>query len=374
MNPSNDSNDIENVTTNCTNCSSSITSTRLPHEVAAYIPFFLAEFLVAIAANAALLGLVVQTRRVKNNSSVYLTSLAIANLLESVTIFTLLVTLVTRRWVFGSPLCSINSTLLAMSGIVLQITHLAIARDRYQAVKDPMKWNPKSKRTYVRTAVIWVVAITLGVLSTLLLPRYSNMLDPGDDISVFACYGVTTTDGNNTNTLATVFILIKIAGFYTIFFGWLIVTSTHYALILRDLKKLGNLRIRQEIVSTTTASKLTWKDKPLECAAEERTTKSLATLFTSHFLITMVTVTHSSVRVIQSVVMATPIHELVSPHEYLGHFLVVFLLPANPVLLLLNRRFRGRVAGLLRCELQPVSKVGDGWQSTRDDIELLQSE
>ncbi len=343
---------------NITITSPSTSSLSLPRQAMAYIPFFLAEFALVVAANVILLVLISKVRQLHTSSlHTYLRCLAFANLLQSVTIATLIVALVSRQWELGGLLCSINSFLLAVPGYALQLTHMAIGRNRYVAMRDPMKCTVNSKRTYVRVVIIWIVAIVAGVFTTILLPLGNNPFHPGHDESVFVCYGASSNvkEEDSERDVATLTVVsLQIASFYTILLFWFIITSTHYALALRNIQKLDymyNQRQKIENLQTlsTKTSQATWRDEPLECTAEERATKPMAVLFAYQFILILITVTHSSVRDVQSAITATPTHELVSSHEHLAQLLVIFLLPLSPILLLHNRKVRGHLAKLFRC-------------------------
>ena len=100
-----------------TNHSNTSAVLSFPFLAVIYTPIFLVQLLVGLVSNLLLLTLLVKATSVKNNINVYLCSMAANNLLSLFPLLTLVVSTVTKQWVLGQTMCTINQFILYMVSI-----------------------------------------------------------------------------------------------------------------------------------------------------------------------------------------------------------------------------------------------------------------
>ena len=88
---------------------------QFPAMVTMFTPIPFVELLVGVVSYILLLTLLVKARRFQNNVNIYLCSMAVNNLLCLFSISTLLVLSVTKQWVLGQTMCTLNQAIMYMS-------------------------------------------------------------------------------------------------------------------------------------------------------------------------------------------------------------------------------------------------------------------
>lgn len=325
---------------------------ELPFGIEAVAPIILLEFVTVVVCNLILMALVIKARKVNNNTNIYLFSLSVCGLLESINLLSLTVAVFARKWVFGRELCYINDFILRLTYFPVLLTHALVSRDRYKAIKDPLNyWKVSTKRTYILNAFVWIVSGILALSSVIWFIIRTPL--PKGPLTGLECFlGLDLLQGGFTVSLIEIISILVFNKVWMVFLS--VFTVWHYFLVLRELHMLTKLRSQFRVLSNSSILKVNGRDKPLHCTAEERAAKSLALMFLLEFVCSL---TSLSIILILSILMLTSKYE-----SHKNAFTVViilslctYMLPGiNPVVLALsNKRFRKRVKGLLKCELKP---------------------
>ena len=345
---------------------------ELPFGVEAFAPVLLLEFITVVVCNLILMALIIKARKVNNNTNTYLFSLSISGLLESINLFSLTVTVFTRRWVFGRELCYINDLLFRLTYFPILLTHALVSRDRYKAIKDPLNyWKVSTKKTYILNIGVWIVSAILA-LGSVIWYVVRTPLSKGRLTGLECFYGLDLFQGEFMVsfievTAISVFNILWMT-FLSVFTVW------HYFLVLRELHTLTKLRSQFRVLSNSSILKVNGRDKPLHCTAEERAAKSLALMFLFQFICSFISL---SIITILGVLMLMSKYDskkgTFSPIIILA--LIIYTLPGiNPVVLALsNKRFRKRIKGLLKCELKPENEESHdnyGHLNETDDMQF----
>ena len=173
---------------------------------------------------------------------------------------------------------------------IFVLIYLPISLDKLKGVKDPLHGRPTTKWAYVKSAVVWAVALTVAT-SFRIWNRNNVVTNTGsktvrDEYGQFACYGLTNRRNNTSIRFITISILL-----FTVWTVQFIVTTavfTNFVRIMLELRKLRNLRLqfannlencKEKVI------KVNGHDKPLYCTGEERTAKLLTSVFFIQFFV-----------------------------------------------------------------------------------------
>ena len=358
-----------NITTNCSDLQNNTEPIKLPNGVEAFTPFFLCLLIVTVACNITLMALILKACKVNNSINIYLFWLSVGGLLQSLSIVLLVGVTITRIWVFGPAMCIINKYVLLVTNSLLQILHLIISRDRYKAIKNPLTSHKKTKQAYKYSAVLWIVMCSLGLV--ILIGDIRNPPNPGVDGDTFICFGLSNklSEFNilfRVLSVLTSLILVAVVAF---------VTLAHYICIIRELRAVekhrANFKTSQTSPLATQVLQVNGRDKPLYTTAEERTAKSLTVIYLLQFICTGITNISGFVLVIlySATDFALSPEGINSFNSCILLLLAVYFIPtANPAILVFaNKKFRQRVIGLLKCELNPHIET-DVQPVLKDDI------
>ena len=118
-------------------------------------------------------------RKFQNNVNIYLCSMAVNNLLCLFPVSTSLVLTVTKQWVLGQTMCTLNQAIMYMSVVPNFMLHVFISRERYRAVLHFFEWKPYSRRTHLELGVMWTLAVVMGVLGVQII---------GETDDIISCY------------------------------------------------------------------------------------------------------------------------------------------------------------------------------------------
>ena len=102
---------------------------QFPAIVMIFTPILMLELLVGLVSNILLLTLLVKARRFQNNVNVYLCSMAVNNLLCLFPVSTSLVLSVTKQWVLGQTICTLNQAIMFMSVVPNLMLHVFMSRE-----------------------------------------------------------------------------------------------------------------------------------------------------------------------------------------------------------------------------------------------------
>ncbi|KAG8307118.1 hypothetical protein J6590_031516 [Homalodisca vitripennis] len=143
----------------------------------AIVPMYVVIFLLAVVGNALVVVTLVQNKRMRTVTNVYLLNLAVSDLLLGVFCmpFTL-VGQVLRNFVFGGTMCKLIPYFQAVSVSVGVWTLVAISLERYFAICRPLKsrrWQTQF-HAYKMIAVVWASSLAWNV-PILLVSRLQAM-------------------------------------------------------------------------------------------------------------------------------------------------------------------------------------------------------
>ncbi|KAL5467386.1 hypothetical protein EMCRGX_G031604 [Ephydatia muelleri] len=243
-------------------------TTGLPELAVIFAPVLLMQLLVGLVSNLLLIALLVKASSVKgqNNINIYLYSVAISNLLSLFPALTLLISTVTKEWVLGQTICSLNQFVTSAVSMLHLVLNMCISRERYGAVVHFSEWKLYSRRTYIYVAMVWITAIFTSVSAVVQVGHIVGTTDP----DVFSCY---TPNGwiEERRLLPLVVLYLLIVWISNL--ASLAFCTAHYAYTFKALYIIKKMRVRTEPVM------LYHMDIPISLEAEVRTLKSMACVF-----------------------------------------------------------------------------------------------
>eukprot|EP00731_Ephydatia_muelleri_P008361 Em0004g699a len=282
----------------------------------------------------------------QNNVNIYLYSVAVNSLLSLLPALTLLISTVTKTWVLGQTVCSLNQFLTYKVGLMHALIHVCISRERYSAVVHFSKWQPYSRRTYIHVAAVWIFAICSGVMG---LVQGGQIVGKTDDI--LSCYSPNRWfDEQHLFPLVVVYLLSS-----CIFnIGSLAFSSLYYACTFKALYIVKENRVHP---NSTEPTKLDQTDIPICWKAEVRSLKSTACVF----FVSMVPLTAGNVYYVVVAALAISrgklFREVDVPLLHVAIIVCAYLIPTASLVLLIaiNQKFRARMKDLFRWQLKPAN-------------------
>ena len=318
---------------------------QFPAIVRIFTPFLMVELLVGLVSNILLLTLLVKARRFQNNVNIYLCSMAVNNLLCLFPLSTSLVLSVTKQWVLGQTMCTLNQAIVFMSVVPNLMLHVFISRERYRAVLHFFDWKPYSRRTHLELGVMWTVAVVMGVLGVL---QGSQIIGETDDI--ISCYIPSRL--NTEKQFRPVQIITLILG--SIFGpGSLLYCIVHYIYIFRQLRIIRKVHNSNGIMPPV----INRIEIPIQWESEVRALKSLATVFIMAVVpyIYAVNIVYAVVESI-ALIQQKKLSDVDSPLSLIFRLWFYFLPTSSPmVIFAVNKRFRVRIKELFKWQLNPDS-------------------
>ena len=318
---------------------------QFPAIVRIFTPILMVELLVGLVSNILLLTLLVKARRFQNNVNVYLCSMAVNNLLCLFPVSTSLVLSVTKQWVLGQTMCTLNQAIMYTSVVPNLMLHVFISRERYRAVLHFFEWKPYSRRTHLELGVMWTLAVVMGVFGVL---QGSQIIGETDDIiSCFAPSRLNTEEQ---------FLPVQITG---LIIGSLIgpvsllLCIAHYIYIFRQLHIIRKVHNSNGIMPPV----LNRIDIPIQWESEVRALKSLATVF---FMAVVPYIYGVNIffAVVESIalIQQRKYSDVDSPLSLIFRLWFYFLPTSGPmVIFAVNKRFRVRIKELFKWQLKPDS-------------------
>ena len=320
---------------------------QFPAIVRIFTPILMVELLVGLVSNILLLTLLVKARRFQNNVNIYLCSMAVNNLLCLFPLSTSLVLSVTKQWVLGQTICTLNQAIMFMSVVPNLMLHMFISRERYRAVLHFFEWKPYSRRTHLELGVMWTVAVVMGVLGVL---QGSQIIGETDDI--ISCYVPCRL--NTEKQFLSVQIIGLIMG--NIFGpGSLLYCIVHYIYIFRQLRIIRKVHNSNSIMPPV----INRIEIPIQWQSEVRALKSLATVFIMAVVpyIYGVTIVYAVVESI-ALIQQKKFSDVDSPLSLMFRLWFYFLPTSSPmVIFAVNKRFRVRIKELFKWQLNPDSAI-----------------
>eukprot|EP00731_Ephydatia_muelleri_P008162 Em0004g500a len=310
---------------------------QFPAIVRIFTPILMVELLVGLVSNILLLTLLVKARRFQNNVNIYLCSMAVNNLLCLFPVSTSLVLSVTKQWVLGQTMCTLNQAIMFMSVVPNLMLHVFISRERYRAVLHFFEWKPYSRRTHLELGVMWTLAVVMGVFGVL---QGSQIIGETDDI--ISCYipSRLNTEEQYLPVQITGLIIGSLIGPVS-----LLLCIAHYIYIFRQLHIIRKVHNSSGI------------DIPIQWESEVRALKSLATVF---FMAVVPYIYGVSIffAVVESIalIQQRKYSDVDSPLSFIFRLWFYFLPTSGPmVIFAVNKRFRVRIKELFKWQLKPDS-------------------
>eukprot|EP00731_Ephydatia_muelleri_P008163 Em0004g501a len=318
---------------------------QFPAIVRIFTPILMVELLVGLVSNILLLTLLVKARRFQNNVNVYLCSMAVNNLLCLFPVSTSLVLSVTKQWVLGQTMCTLNQAIMYLSVVPNLMLHVFISRERYRAVLHFFEWKPYSRRTHLELGVMWTLAVVMGVLGVL---QGSQIIGETDDI--ISCYVPCrlNTEEQYLPVQITGLIIGSLIGP-----GSLLFCIVHYIYIFRQLHIIRKVHNSNGIMPPV----LNRIDIPIQWESEVRALKSLATVFFMAVVpyIFGVNIFYAVVESI-ALIQQRKYSDVDSPLSLIFRLWFYFLPTSGPmVIFAVNKRFRVRIKELFKWQLKPDS-------------------
>ena len=315
---------------------------QFPAIVRIFTPILMVELLVGLVSNILLLTMLVKARRFQNNINVYLGSMAVNNLLCLFPLSTSLVLSVTKQWVLGQTMCTLNQAIMYMTSVPTIMLHMFISRERYRAVVHFFEWKPYSRRTHLELAVMWTLAVVMGVLGVL---QGSQIIGETDDI--ISCYTSSWTTERFFPGQITILIIVSLSGPASLLF-----CIIHYICIFRQLHAIRKIHNTNGVLPTRI-------DIPIQWESEVRALKSLAIVF---FMAVVPYIFCVSIKYVVVDSIALIHHRKFSDVDLplsLMFCISFYVLPTSGPMLVfaVNKRFRLRIKELFKWQLKPDSTV-----------------
>ena len=315
---------------------------RLPDLVVIFTPVFLLQLLVGLVSNFLLIALLVKASSVNGQNNLY--SMATNNLLCLFLALTLLLSTVTKVWVLGQTMCSLNQFISYVAYLPQLFLQIFISRERYNAVLHFFEWKPYSRRSYIQVAAVWAFATCGGLLGPLLQDG------EGKD-GVISCY--TPSRWLEERSLRPLVIASIIAGCLT-YIASIIFSAFQYAYTFRELYFIKEMRAHggQQV-------KLNHRDIPISWEAEVMSLKSMTCLFVVTIVPFMIGYVHYTVITIIVISEGRAYGEVDVPLLHVAIYCIYLMPTASPLLLMaINKRFRMRMKDLFRWQLKPTNDSG----------------
>ena len=327
----------------------SATVVELPYGIEAFAPVLMFELITVVMCNLALMALVIKARKVNNNTNIYLFSLSLSSLLQSVNLFSLMITVFARQWILGMEFCYTNDFIFRLSFFPILPIHALISRERYKVIKDPLKYSRAStKKAYMLNIIIWTISSVFSLASLIWYVVRTPLSNAQQLLGVECFFALHLINAEHTISLFEILFISVFNGLWLISLS--IFTMSHYVMVLKELHRLTKLRSQARILSNSNILKINQHDNPLHCTAEERAAKSLALMFLFEFVCSFTSLIILSVLSLMSLIWKED-----SSAAAIVLLLSIYILPGiNPLILFIsNKRFRKRIRGLLKCELLP---------------------
>ena len=312
---------------------------RLPDLAVIFTPVLFLQLLLGLVSNLLLIALLVKASSVngQNNINIYLYSMATNNLLCLFLTLTLLISTVTKEWVLGQTMCSLNQFISYMAYIPQIFLQIFISRERYNAVLHFFEWKPYSRRSYIQVAAVWAFATCCGVLGPL----------QAED-GVISCYA--PSEWFEESRLRPLVIAFVLAGCIT-YIPLIIFGAVQYAYTFRQLYIIKERRAHgdQQV-------KLNHRDIPISWEAEVRSLKSMTSLFVVTIVPFITGYVHYAVIATIVISEGRAYGEVDVPLLHVAIYCIYLMPTASPLLLIaINKRFRMRMKDLFRWQLKPTN-------------------
>ena len=323
-------------------------TTGLPSLAVIFTPVLLVQLVIGLVSNLLLIALLVKASSVngQNNVNIYLYSVAINNLLSLFPALTLLISTVTKEWVLGQTMCSLNQFVSYAIAGPHSFLQACISRERYMAVVHFSEWKPYSRRTYIYVAAVWITAIFFGGSG---LAQGGQIVGKTDD--VLSCYSPSRWLGER-RLLPLVVVYLLGACVSTI--ALLIFSTVHYVYTFKALYIIKEIRVRPH--SMEPAVKLDRTDIPISLQAEVTSLKSMASVFFVTMAPFIAGYVYFTAVAAVAISEGKQFRDVDVPLLHVTMAVCAYLIPtASPLLLIaINKRFRTRMKDLFRWQLKPT--------------------
>ena len=328
---------------------------QLPSIAVIYTPIIAVQLLVGLVSNIFLATLLIKARNELNNINIYLSSIAVNNLLFLFPLLTLMVSTATQRWIFGQTMCTVNQVIVYIIGTPNIFLPAFISRERYRAVLHFFEWKPHTKRTYIEVGVVWIIAGCVGLLGLL---QGGQIVGETDD--VISCIAPSRWLKESFSSFYIVYLVLA-----TVFnIAALLFCVVHYIYIFRQLSFIKKKH------SSTLSQWYNYQDVPIQWKSELKALNAMACVF----IITAVpSITFSLYYTsVASLAFAkgTTFTGANVPLLHIFIFCFYSLTTASPmVIMIVNEQFKMRVKKIFRLEVKPDHTTTSG-VATSNIIEI----
>ena len=332
---------------------------RLPDLAVIFAPVLLVQLFVGFVSNLLLIALLVKASSVngQNNINIYLYSMATNNLLCLFLTLTLLISTVTKEWVLGQTMCSLNQFISYMANLPQIFLQIFISRERYNAVLHFFEWKPYSRRSHIQVAAVWAFATCCGVLG----PLQGGEAEDG----VISCYA--PSEWFEESRLRPLVISYGILAGCITYIPLIIFGAVQYAYTFRQL-----YIIKERHAHGDQQVKLNHRDIPISWEAEVRSLRSMTCLFVVTIVPFITAYVHYAVIATIVISEGRAYGEVDVPLLHVAIYCIYLMPTASPLLLIaINKRFRMRMKDLFRWQLKPTNDSGSRATVTISQVSAL---
>ncbi len=115
--------------------------------------------MVSLGGNILVISFFVRYKAIRQVTNLFITNLALSDLIFTLMVPLVMVTRVTGVWIFSDFLCHLLTAVEFVCGIVSVWTMVLISVDRYQAIVSLQRHRSTLKMTLLRLLVVWIGAI-----------------------------------------------------------------------------------------------------------------------------------------------------------------------------------------------------------------------
>lgn len=327
---------------------------ELPPTTSAFLLPFLAELVAGIASNAILLVLLVKTRKVPNNTNIFLASMACANVLAFVPTTLMMVATIKRGLLLNEGACLTAQLIVTIIQFPNILSHVFISHDRYNAVLRFCEWTPFERRTYFHVFFVWLLALVGGGAGAFFYSTNRNeTMVPAVFCQLPYLHGAYNQQSLYSDAWITILVLSGLTQLAAAVFS---ILNYYYVLrkflMVKDLYKL----VTSAVVQRNRPPTFDNIDAEIQWKSEVKTTKAMCFVFIVNLAgFLSYYVCYTSILIKSFVAEQWSFDEVYDP-VILVAAVMLYVLPGsvNPVALLItSSEFRKKILELLKLKARP---------------------
>ncbi|XP_033633488.1 free fatty acid receptor 4-like [Asterias rubens] len=319
--------------------------------------------MVSISGNVLVISFFVRFKAIRQVTNLFITNLALSDLIFTLMVPLVMVTRVTGVWVFGEVLCRLLTAVEFVCGIVSVWTMVLISVDRYQAIVSLQRHRSTLNMTLLRLLLVWIGA-AIFVLPLVLYFRTTDSTIEDNHTGLRRNVTVCTFDFPGPLYLPLIYSCINIV---VVFIIPMSIITRNYRAIMRKFS-MSLQRMREHMVAAPRTDRSSAKAST-NVQREARVMRMLITMVTV-FVLMWGPVTMTIIAL-----MADYDRNGMESYQITAVFIVTYANAAvNPVVYgILNAQYRKRFARLFcKSQCQEVtasnSSVGGGGGSIHQQV------